>query len=88
MVGDAPEDHAPALAKIEASGRPLLVLVGSKDEAFKVDRYGTALGTEKSALRIIDGASHDSVLVDPRALQAVGERLGAHPAATVQPPTT
>jgi alpha-beta hydrolase superfamily lysophospholipase len=80
MVGDAPEDHAPALAKIEASGRPLLVLVGSKDEAFRADRYSEALGQEKGALRIIDGASHDGVLVDPQAIQEAGRWLGGHSA--------
>src|SRR6185295_13353319 len=81
MAGNAPEDHAPALARIEASGRPLLVLVGRRDEAFRADQYAAALGPEKKALRLIDGASHDGVLTDPQALRAVGRWLGGHPAA-------
>jgi pimeloyl-ACP methyl ester carboxylesterase len=80
MVGNAPEDHVPALAAIRASRRPLRVLVGSQDEAFKADQYGIALGPEKGALTIIDGASHDGVLVDPRALQTVGRWFGGWPA--------
>ncbi len=76
MVGNAPEDHAPALLAIAASGKPLLVLVGSQDEAFKADQYETALGPERTALRIIDGASHDGVLVDARTLRAVGSWFG------------
>ncbi|HEV7667145.1 MAG TPA: alpha/beta hydrolase [Thermoanaerobaculia bacterium] len=88
MVGNAPEDHVPALAAIRASRRPFLVLVGSKDEAFQADRYGIALGPEKSALRIIPGASHDGVLVDPRTISAVARWLGSHPADTAHEPTT
>ncbi len=78
MVGNAPEHHARALAEIEASRRPLLVVVGSRDEAFKADRYAEALGAERGALRIIEGASHDGVLIDPRTLDAVGRWFGGN----------
>lgn len=80
MVGNAPEDHVPALAAIRANRLPLLVVVGSQDEAFRADRFGAALGPEKDALRLIEGASHDGVLVDPRALSAVGRWLGGRTA--------
>ena len=82
MVGNAPEDHAPALAAIRAKGLPLLVVVGSEDEAFRADRYAEALGSEKDALRLIQGANHDGVLVDPRALSAIGRWLGGRIAVT------
>ncbi len=80
MVGNAPEDHAPALAAIRANRLPLLVVVGSEDEAFRADRYAAALGPEKDALRLIEGASHDGVLVDPRAHSTVGRWLGGRTA--------
>ena len=87
MVGNAPTDRVPALAAIRAADRPLLVVVGSRDEAFRADLYATALGNERKALRIIEGASHDGVLVDPQALAAVGRWLGGRPRATVPPST-
>ena len=68
MVGGAPEEYRDALAAAEA---PLLVLVGSEDEAFHADRFDAALRPYAHAeLANIEGATHDSVLVDPRALAA------------------
>jgi pimeloyl-ACP methyl ester carboxylesterase len=74
MVGMSPEDYVPAL---EAIDKPLLVVVGSKDEAFRADRYEAAIRPYgKGKVVIVDGASHDGVLNDPRALTAVRRWVG------------
>jgi pimeloyl-ACP methyl ester carboxylesterase len=74
MVGMSPADYAPAL---KAIGKPLLVVVGSKDEAFRADRYEAAIRPySKGEVVIVGGASHDGVLHDPRALAAVGRWVG------------
>jgi|CXWL01.1.fsa_nt_gi pimeloyl-ACP methyl ester carboxylesterase len=72
MVGNAPADHVRALAALERGRKPLLVLVGSADAAFRADRFEAALRPASSGeLVIVDGASHDGVLTDLRALAAV-----------------
>lgn len=69
MVGMHPADHAPALAAID---KPLLVVVGSKDEAFRADQYETTVRRHSQGeVAVVEGASHDGVLEDSRALAAV-----------------
>lgn len=69
MTGSTPADHAPALAAIH---KPLLVVVGGKDEAFKADRFEAAIRPYSTGeVVIVDGASHDGVLTEPRAFAAV-----------------
>lgn len=66
MVGMHPSDHVPALAAVD---KPLLVVVGSKDEAFRADRYPEVV--RNGEVVVIEGANHDGVVEDPRALAAV-----------------
>ena len=74
MVGMHPADHAPALAAVD---KPLLVVVGSKDEAFRADRYQEVV--RRGEVVVVEGASHDGIVEDPRALQAVRCWLAAAP---------
>ena len=74
MVGMSPADYVPALRAIH---KPLLVVVGSRDEAFRADRYEAAIRPySQGEVVIVEGASHDGVLKDPRALAAVGRWAG------------
>ncbi|MEO6323755.1 MAG: alpha/beta hydrolase [Thermoanaerobaculia bacterium] len=69
MAGMCPSDHVPALRAIH---EPLLVIVGSKDEAFHADRYDAAVRPHgRGEVVVVPGASHDGVLDDPRAMAAV-----------------
>ena len=77
MVGNAPADLPRALAALRRGGRPLLVIVGTEDEAFAADRYAEALGPERSALRLIEGAGHEGVMTDPRTRSEVRRWLGS-----------
>ncbi|HSG41468.1 MAG TPA: alpha/beta fold hydrolase [Thermoanaerobaculia bacterium] len=77
MVGMHPADHAPALAAVD---KPLLVMVGSKDEAFRADRYEDVIRQHsRGEVVIVEGASHDGVVEDPRALAAVQGWIGLRP---------
>lgn len=69
MAGSAPDDYRPALAAVRV---PLLVIVGSRDEAFKADQYeATIRSYSRGTVTIVPGATHDGVLHDPRAMAAV-----------------
>lgn len=69
MAGSAPDDYRPALSAVRA---PLLVIVGSRDEAFKADRYEVAVRSySRGTVTIVPDATHDGVLRDPRAMAAV-----------------
>lgn len=81
MIGMHPADHVPALAAVD---KPLLVVVGSQDEAFRADRYREAV--RQGEVVIVEGASHDGVVEDPRALEAVRRWLTAAPASPTRPP--
>ncbi len=69
MAGSAPEDYARALAAVEA---PLLVVVGSEDEAFLADRYEEVVHAHsRGEVTIVPGAHHNDLVDDPRAVAAV-----------------
>lgn len=69
MVATAPDDHRPALAAVRV---PLLVIVGSRDEAFKADQYEvTVRSYSRGTVTIVPDATHNGVLRDPRAMAAV-----------------
>jgi len=75
MVGGSPQDHAPALRAIH---HPLLLVAGSKDEAFRSAEYEAAVRPHsRGEVVIVDGATHDGVLHDPRALAAIGRWMRA-----------
>lgn len=69
MAGSAPDDYRPALAAVRV---PLLVIVGSRDEAFKADQYEAAVRSHsRGTVEIVPNATHNGILRDPRALAAV-----------------
>jgi pimeloyl-ACP methyl ester carboxylesterase len=72
MQPNAPRDYRVALRAIKV---PLLVVVGSKDEAFNASAYPDVLrasGHAESAV-IIEGSTHNRVLNDPRTIDVVGK---------------
>jgi alpha-beta hydrolase superfamily lysophospholipase len=69
MAGSAPDDYRPALAAVRG---PLLVIVGSRDEAFKADQYEPAVRNySRGTVTIVPDATHNGVLRDPRTMAAV-----------------
>jgi alpha-beta hydrolase superfamily lysophospholipase len=77
LASAGPDSHAEALAAFAA---PLLVVVGSEDEAYRADRYAAAVAEHARAparVEVIEGASHNGVLHDPRAVAAVAAWLSS-----------
>jgi alpha-beta hydrolase superfamily lysophospholipase len=69
MMGMSPEDYRPALKAVD---KPLLVVVGSRDEAFKADEYESVIHSySKGAVTLIPEATHEGVLRDARTMAAV-----------------
>jgi len=69
MEGAAPADYRAALAAVKA---PLLVIVGSRDEAFDAAAYGGVIGGNSHGMvSVIADATHNGVLRDARAMAAV-----------------
>ena len=69
MVTFSPDDYRAAFA---ADKRPLLLLAGSKDEAFHAEKYPVALGSRANGkAMVIEGENHMSVLTNPAAMSAV-----------------
>jgi len=69
MQPNAPKDYRAAFAAVKA---PLLLVAGSKDEAFIASAYPAVIKQYgHGSATIIDGATHNSVLSDPRAIDAV-----------------
>jgi len=69
LASMSPDDAAEAIAGI---GKPLLVVVGEKDEVFYADRYEELVEkNSRGTTRVIDGANHNSISHDPKAIQAV-----------------
>jgi alpha-beta hydrolase superfamily lysophospholipase len=74
--GMAPQDYRPALAAVRA---PLLVIVGSRDEAFTAEAYeGVIRGNSRGTVAIIPEASHNGILQDARTMAAVAAWKGSH----------
>jgi alpha-beta hydrolase superfamily lysophospholipase len=72
MQPNAPRDYRCALRAIKV---PLLVVVGSKDEAFNASAYPDVLRVNGHAdsTKIIDGSTHNRVLSDPRTITIVSQ---------------
>jgi alpha-beta hydrolase superfamily lysophospholipase len=69
MASMAPDDYRAAL---KADAKPMLVLVGEKDEAFRAEAYPALIAQHENAKTVlVPGASHDGVCGDPRSLQAI-----------------
>jgi alpha-beta hydrolase superfamily lysophospholipase len=68
-AGMTPDDYKSALM---ADERPMLVVVGQNDEAFRVDQYPEVISLHaNSTMVIIDGESHDGVTRSPLAFEAI-----------------
>lgn len=68
-TGNAPEDY---IAGLKAVNKPMLVLIGSEDEAFDASAYPPAIDTYSDGqIVVIDGASHNGVCQDPGSMDAV-----------------
>ncbi|MCB0215035.1 MAG: alpha/beta hydrolase [Chloroflexi bacterium] len=73
MATTSPDDHAVALAAVS---EPLLVLVGSNDEAFHGEQYGPVVTAHSDGdVEIVDGETHDGILRNEAAMAAVREWL-------------
>ncbi|GEM46000.1 alpha/beta hydrolase [Deinococcus cellulosilyticus] len=76
MVSMSPEDTAKALQSVRA---PLLVVVGSKDEAFVAAEYPPVVQKYSNGqVSIIEGAGHDGILTDPRTFEAIARWTQSH----------
>jgi alpha-beta hydrolase superfamily lysophospholipase len=70
-TGYAPRDYARDLAAVR---EPLLVVVGSEDEAFYADRFGETIGAHARAdVRLVEGASHLGIVSDPETARALAQ---------------
>jgi len=69
MVSMAPTDFVAAL---RADTKPLLVIVGSKDEAFNAEQFAPVIRMhENGKTVVVDGESHNSILRSSAAFEAV-----------------
>jgi pimeloyl-ACP methyl ester carboxylesterase len=69
MISCAPDDYKVALT---ADDKPLLIVAGSKDEAFKASEYPGAAQLHKAGEAVIvPGQTHDGILTDGIALSAI-----------------
>ncbi len=67
--GQGPADYRQALAAVQA---PLLVVVGSLDEAFVAEKYeGVIRDYSHGTVTIVPEATHNGVMNDPRTMAAV-----------------
>ena len=73
-TGFAPRSYESELAAIRV---PLLVLVGSEDEAFLPDRFPTTISqyAPRADVRILEGVSHMGVVVGSQARSVIAEWL-------------
>ena len=68
-----PDDYAVALAAVSV---PFLVLVGSDDEAFHGDQYEPVITAHSDGeVVLVDGETHDGILRNQEAMEAVREWL-------------
>lgn len=67
----APVDYAAGLKVVK---EPLLVLVGSKDEAFTASEFENAVrSNSKGEVFVIDGVNHNGITQDPKSTQLIKE---------------
>lgn len=73
MATTGTDDHAVALAAVSV---PLLVIVGSDDEAFRGEQYEPVITAHSEGeVVLVDGETHDSILRSEEAMEAVREWL-------------
>ncbi len=79
LASMSPEDIRPALA---ADAKPMLVLVGAKDEAFLADQYPAVVALHRNGKTvIIPNETHDGIFRNPAAFAAIHEWIGTIQAA-------
>ena len=70
-LNSSPQEHGPELAAVNV---PMLIVVGSNDEAFVATEYPTAVAEfSDGAVHIVDGENHNSILESPDAMKLVIE---------------
>ncbi len=75
MASAGPDDYVDGVAALDA---PVLVIVGSEDEAFHADEYAPVVAAHAQVLgrvEVVDGANHNGVHHDPRAIALTAEWL-------------
>ena len=73
-ANSSPQDYAAALTAVDA---PLLVVVGSEDEAFVADAFPTAVTAYSDGeAHIIDGENHTSIVESAAAMTLIERWLG------------
>ena len=73
-ANSAPQDYVAALTAVDA---PMLVVVGSNDEAFVATEYPAAVTAHSSGdVHIIDGENHNTVLDSADAMAVIENWLG------------
>jgi pimeloyl-ACP methyl ester carboxylesterase len=78
MQPNAPHDYREALGAIRV---PLLLIAGTRDEAFNAPAYpGILRRAHKGEAVLIDGATHNSVLRDGRTIRRIDNWLTRQPA--------
>lgn len=74
MVNSSPTDYAAALTAIDV---PMLVVVGSNDEAFVADQYPTAVSAYSDGeVHLIAGENHNSITASAAAMTVIESWLG------------
>lgn len=73
-LNSSPQEHGPALAAVDA---PMLVVVGSQDEAFVADQYPAAVAESSNGeVHIIAGENHNSILGSQDAMVLIADWIG------------
>jgi alpha-beta hydrolase superfamily lysophospholipase len=71
MVSMTPDNHIVALT---ADRTPLLVIVGSNDEAFYADRFASVISMHQNSKTVLlDGPTHDGIVHSAAALSAAAD---------------
>lgn len=70
-LNSSPQEHGPELAAVDA---PMLIVVGSNDEAFVASEYPAAVAEfSDGEVHIIEGENHNSILQSPAALTRIAD---------------
>jgi pimeloyl-ACP methyl ester carboxylesterase len=73
MVSMTPDNH---IAALTADRTPLLVIVGSNDEAFYADRFASVVSMDQNSKTVLlDGPTHDGIVHSAAALSAAADRI-------------
>jgi pimeloyl-ACP methyl ester carboxylesterase len=71
----APDDYKKGL---NAINKPLLVIVGSNDEAFVASAFESAVtNNSKGKVIVIDGADHNTIIYNNKALECINEWMAS-----------